>query len=105
MPAFDVPDNDVIDRATGLVPGDALHSARRFRAKVVEATQASHDALLEQPVGGLSTADRLRVAIHACTLAGATSLASTTRRGSPPTPRATRRPPRHCRRCCSSPPR
>ena len=66
---------DVIDRAAGLAPGDALHAARRFRAKVVEATQASHDALLHEPVDGLSTADRLRVAAHVCTLAGAASLA------------------------------
>ena len=73
MPPFDVP--DVIDRAAGLAPGDPLHSARRFRAKVVEATQASHDALLLQPVDGLSTADRLRVAAHVCTIAGAASLA------------------------------
>ena len=75
MPALDTPDNDVIDRAAGLAPGDALHSARRFRAKVVDATQASHDALLGQPVEGLSTADRLRVAAHVCTIAGAASLA------------------------------
>ena len=75
MPPLDAPDNDVIDRAAGLAPGDALHSARRFRAKVVEATQASHDALLEQPVDGLATADRLRVAAHVCTIAGAASLA------------------------------
>ena len=75
MPALDLLDNDVIDRVAGLVPGDALHSTRRFRAKVVEATQASHDALLEQPVEGLSTAERLRVAAHVCTIAGATSLA------------------------------
>jgi len=67
--------SDVIDRAAGLAPGDPLHSARRFRAKVVEATQASHDALLQQAVVGLSTADRLRVAAHVCTIAGATSLA------------------------------
>ena len=100
MPALDAPDNDVIDRAAGLAPGDALHTARRFRAKVVEATQASHDALLEQPVEGLSTADRLRVALHVCTLAGATSSRSTTRRGSPPTPHAMRRPPPRCPRCC-----
>lgn len=73
MPVSDVP--DVIDRAAGLAPGDPLHSARRFRAKVVEATQASHDALLQQPVDGLSTADRLRVAAHVCTIAGAASLA------------------------------
>ena len=68
-------DLDVIDHAAGLAPGDPLHAARRFRAKVVEATQASHDALLLQPVEGLSPADRLRVAAHVCTLAGATSLA------------------------------
>ena len=66
---------DVIDRAAGLAPGDPLHSARRFRAKVVEATQASHDALVHQPVVGLSTADRLRVARHVCTVAAAPSLA------------------------------
>lgn len=66
---------DVIDHAAGLLPGDPLHSARRVRAKVVEATQASHDALLLQPVEGLSTEDRLRVAAQVCTLAGATSLA------------------------------
>ena len=72
MPAPDA--FDVIDHAAGLAPGDPLHAARRFRAKVVEATQASHDALLLQPVEGLSPADRLRVATHVCTLAGATSL-------------------------------
>ncbi|HEY2186963.1 MAG TPA: CMD domain protein [Caldimonas sp.] len=66
---------DVIDRAAGLAPGDPLHAARRFRAKVVEATQASHDALLREPVEGLSTADRLRVAAHVCKIAGAVSLA------------------------------
>ncbi|HEX2542431.1 MAG TPA: CMD domain protein [Caldimonas sp.] len=73
MPSPDLP--DVIDRAAGLAPGDALHAARRFRAKVVEATQASHDALLHEPVDGLSTPDRLRVAAHVCTIARATSLA------------------------------
>jgi uncharacterized protein YciW len=67
-------DIDVIDRAAGLAPGDPLHAARRFRAKVVEATQASHDALLQQPVDGLSTEDRLRVAAHVCTIAGAPML-------------------------------
>jgi len=66
---------DVIDRAAGLAPGDILHAARRFRAKVVDATQASHDALLRLPVDGLPTADRLRVAAHVCAIAGAASLA------------------------------
>ena len=75
MTPHDASDDDVIDRAAGLAPGDPLHAARRFRAKVVEATQASHDALLQQPVDGLSAADRLRVATHVCTIAGAASLA------------------------------
>lgn len=75
MTDADISDTDVIDRAAGLAPGDALHAARRFRAKVVEATQASHDALLHDPVPGLSTEDRLRVAAHVCTIAGAAELA------------------------------
>lgn len=66
---------DVIDEAAGLDPGDALHAARRFRSKVVDATQASHDALLLQPVAGLSVADRLRVAMQVCQTAGAVELA------------------------------
>ena len=74
MNSADLP--DVIDRAAGLAPGDRLHAARRFRAKVVEATQASHDALLTQPVAGLSTADRLRIAGHVCAIAGAATLAN-----------------------------
>jgi len=67
---------DVIDAAAGLAPGERLHAARRFRATVVEATQASHDALLFQPVDGLTRADRLRVAAHACEAAGAAELAA-----------------------------
>ncbi len=67
---------DVIDQAVGLNPGDALHDARRFRSKVVDASQASHDALLLQPVAGLSVADRLRVAVQACEAAAAPELAA-----------------------------
>jgi len=66
---------DVIDAAAGLAPGDSLHAARRFRAPVVAASQASHDALLNEPVEGLSPADRLRVAVHVCTVTGVASLA------------------------------
>ena len=66
---------DVIDTAAGLAPGDPLHAARRFRATVVDATQASHVALLNEPVPGLSTADRLRVAMQCCHVAGAPELA------------------------------
>ncbi|MEO5881622.1 MAG: CMD domain protein [Caldimonas sp.] len=93
MTALDVSE-DVIDRAAGLAAGDPLHAARRFRAKVVEASQASHHALVHQPVEGLSTEDRLRVAAHVCTIAGAVSLAQHYQgllgdapgRGEPPSP-------------------
>ena len=67
---------DVIDIAAGLAPGTALQTARRFRTTVVDATQASHDALLYETVPGLSTADRLRVAVHCCDAAQAPRLAA-----------------------------
>ena len=67
---------DVIDTAAGLAPSSALQTARRFRSTVVEATQASHEALLYEPVPGLSTADRLRVAVHCCEAAEAHQMAA-----------------------------
>ena len=67
---------DVIDTAAGLAPSSALQTERRFRSTVVEATQASHEALLYEPVPGLSTADRLRVAVHCCEAAEAHQLAA-----------------------------
>jgi len=67
---------DVIDTAAGLAPGGALQTARRFRITVVDATQASHDALFYEMVPGLSTADRLRVAVHCCEAARAPELAA-----------------------------
>lgn len=71
---------DAIDAAAGLTAGDALHAARRFRQTVVDATQASHDALLFEAVEGLSPADRLRVAVRCCEAAGAGTLATHYRR-------------------------
>jgi uncharacterized protein YciW len=65
---------DVIDAAAGVQPQDPLHALRRLRGTVVDATQASHDALLTEPAPGLSTADRLRVAQAVCAAAGATEL-------------------------------
>jgi uncharacterized protein YciW len=65
---------DTIDQAAGLAPGHPLQAARRFRSTVVASTQASHDALLFEPVPGLSPADRLRVAVHCCEAAGAPQL-------------------------------
>ena len=70
-----IDDIDVIDRAAGLVPGDALFSARRFRTPVVLATQASHDAILLLALPSLSVADRLRVAVHVCQASDASNLA------------------------------
>ncbi len=67
---------DVIDTAAGLAPSSALQTARRFRSTVVEATQASHEALLYEPVPGLSTADRLRVAVYCCEAAEAHQMAA-----------------------------
>lgn len=67
---------DVIDTAAGLTEASPLFQARRFREGVVRATQASHDALLNEPVPGLPTADRLRVAVHVCEAAGAAELAA-----------------------------
>jgi len=65
---------DVIDTAAGLAAGTPLFEARRFRATAIEGAQGSHDALLHEPVAGLSTADRLRVAVHCCEAAGAQEL-------------------------------
>ena len=67
---------DVIDRAAGLKPDSALHSARRQRQTAVDGSQASHDALLNEPVAGLSPGDRLRVAVHCCEAGKASALAA-----------------------------
>lgn len=67
---------DVIDTAAGLSEGSRLYQARRFREGVVQATQASHDALLREGVTGLPTSHRLRVAVHVCEAAGAADLAA-----------------------------
>jgi uncharacterized peroxidase-related enzyme len=65
---------DVIDLAAGLAPGSRVHTARRFRSTALTHTQASHDALLFDPVEGLTSADRLRVAVAVCEAAAAQSL-------------------------------
>lgn len=65
---------DVIDRAAGLEPGTRVHAARRFRETAISHTQASHDALLLDPVEGLTSADRLRVAVAVCEASRAASL-------------------------------
>lgn len=65
---------DVIDRAAGLEPGTRVYAARRFRETAITHTQASHDALLFEPVEDLTSADRLRVAVAVCEASQAPAL-------------------------------
>jgi uncharacterized peroxidase-related enzyme len=65
---------DVIDQAAGLSEGSALHGLRRVRPLVVQATQASHDALLDEASPGWGRHDRLQVAVAVCEAAGAQAL-------------------------------
>lgn len=75
--ASTAPPADVVDRAAGLVPGSPLHALRHARAKVAAATQGNHDALFDPALaGGLTLAERLLVALHACRLTPAPELAA-----------------------------
>jgi uncharacterized peroxidase-related enzyme len=66
---------DVIDQAVTLAAGDALYALRRERSKIVDATQGSYAGMFAPEVQGVSVAERLLVALHACRLAGAQTLA------------------------------
>ncbi len=65
---------DVIDAAVALAPDQATWALRRQRDKVVAATQGSYDAMFSPTVEGLSVAERLLVALHACRVSKAESL-------------------------------
>ncbi|OAJ62294.1 CMD domain protein [Paraburkholderia ginsengiterrae] len=67
---------DVIDRIAGLTPGSAAHATRHKRAKVAAATQRSYDVLFDPALPDLPLADRLCVALYACTLSKAPALAA-----------------------------
>jgi uncharacterized protein YciW len=56
----------VIDAAVPLAPNQATWALRLQRDKVVAATQGSYDAMFSPSVEGLSVAERLLVALHAC---------------------------------------
>lgn len=71
---------DVVDACVPLVPGQATHAVRHGRAKVVAATQASHDGLFSPAVQGISVHERLAAALLACALSQAPSLAQHYRR-------------------------
>lgn len=66
---------DVIDQAVPLAAGDALHALRRQRPKIVDATQGSYCGMFSPAVVGVSVVERLLVALHACRLSGAATLA------------------------------
>ncbi|MFM9925832.1 CMD domain protein [Variovorax sp. H27-G14] len=67
---------DVIDTAVALAPDHPTWALRRQREKVVAATQASHDAMFSPAVEGLTVQERLLVALHACRVSKAHSLAA-----------------------------
>jgi uncharacterized peroxidase-related enzyme len=67
---------DFIDQAVPLAAGQALHALRRERPRIVEATQASQQAMFGDAVAGLSVRHRLAVALHCCRLAQASGLAA-----------------------------
>lgn len=69
----DIP--DAIDAAVPLAPDQPTHALRRQRQKVVDATQGSHEAMFAASVEGIGVTERLFVALHACRLSKAASLA------------------------------
>ena len=75
MSSSETPPVDVIDQAVPLAEGDALHVLRRQRPKIVDATQGSYAAMFAPTVAGVSVAERLLIALHACHLSGAVTLA------------------------------
>jgi len=66
---------DLVDACVPLAPGQPTHAVRHSRAKVVAATQASHDGLFSPEVAGISVAERLAVALLACRLSQVPALA------------------------------
>jgi uncharacterized protein YciW len=70
------PSIDVIDATVPLAPSQATRMLRLQRDKVVAATQGSYDAMFSPAVEGLSVAERLLVALHACSVSKAATLAA-----------------------------
>jgi uncharacterized protein YciW len=70
------PRADVIDQVVPLTPSQNTHALRHERVKVVAATQGSYNGLFDDGVEGITVTERLLVALHACHLSGAKSLAA-----------------------------
>ncbi|MDM0059327.1 CMD domain protein [Variovorax fucosicus] len=68
--------DDVIDQAVPLAPDHPLYALRRERPKVVASTQGSYEGMFSPAVQGISVTERLLVALHACRLSKADSLAA-----------------------------
>ena len=62
------PSSDTIDRLVGLTPELGTFAVRHRRDKVVAATQKSEEGLFDPALPGLTLAERLLVALLACTL-------------------------------------
>ena len=62
------PSSDTIDRLVGLTPELGTFAVRHQRDKVVAATQKSEEGLFDPALPGLTLAERLLVALLACTL-------------------------------------
>jgi uncharacterized protein YciW len=67
---------DVIDQAVPLATDHPLYALRRQRPKVVASTQGSYEGMFSSAVQGISVTERLLVALHACRLSKADSLAA-----------------------------
>jgi uncharacterized protein YciW len=67
---------DVTDAAVALAPDHPTWALRRRREKVVAATQGSYDAMFSPAVEGLTVPERLLVALRACRVSKAHSLAA-----------------------------
>ena len=68
--------DDVIDQIVPLSAGQSTYAVRHERAKVVASTQGSYEAMFSSAVAGISVTERLLVALHACRLSNADSLAT-----------------------------
>ncbi len=68
--------DDLVDRLAGLIENGATHLLRHRRDKVALATQGSYEGLFDPSLPGLSMNERLLVALYACRLSKAETLAA-----------------------------
>ncbi|MBB3212308.1 CMD domain protein [Herbaspirillum sp. Sphag1AN] len=75
-PTQPTPAVDLVDQLSGLAGGNSLHQLRHLREKVAVATQGSYDSLFDPALPDIGLDERLLVALYACRLAGAHSVAA-----------------------------